>query len=104
MKTITRSVTVPIEVAHRSVEGHIHGHTLTAEVVTAEMVDLDVLQARLAKAVKPLENGFLENIAGRTFEDVAAFVQRAMPGVSCVIIRLPSRGHAITLFCGYDDP
>lgn len=87
--------TVPIEIAHHGIDGSLHGHTLVAEVWTHIAVDLDCWKKAVEGHVEPLERDKLENIAGRTFEDVVGFIFTQCPDAYKVTIRLPSRGHAI---------
>jgi hypothetical protein len=90
-----RSVTVPIEIAHHSISGALHGHTLMVEVWTRANVDLDAWKEKVSAAVAFMENGPLEQTVGRTFEEVAVFIFTKVPGVSRVAVRLPSRGHSV---------
>jgi hypothetical protein len=93
--SLLRAVEVPIEIAHHSITGAIHGHTLMLTVWTRDAVDLDQWRADVAEAVAYMENGFLEDRVGRTFEDVALAVLDRVEAAERVQVRLPSRGHII---------
>lgn len=95
MTNFARGVTIPVEIAHYSVNGALHGHTLMIEVWTRVDIDLDVLKATLTARLSFMEDGTLEQNVGRTFEDVAARVLAEIPAADRVIVRLPSRGHAV---------
>lgn len=90
-----RAATVAVEIAHHSVTGALHGHTLMITAWTRRDVDLDAWKAELAAAVAFMENGALEDVVGRTFEEVAAAVLTILPGADRVQVGLPSRGHTI---------
>jgi hypothetical protein len=91
----TRSVVVPIEIAHHSVDGVLHGHTLIVEVSTRDNFDLDTLKSVVMEKLAFMENGPLEDTVGRTFEDIAARVLSLFPEAYRVSVHLPSRGHTI---------
>lgn len=92
---ILRAATVAVEVAHRSPEGVLHGHSLTVEAWTPRDTCLDAWRGEMAHALAPLENGPLEKTAGRTFEDVAMWILERLPDAVRVVVRLPTRGHAV---------
>jgi hypothetical protein len=94
---ILRAATVAIEVAHRSPEGVLHGHSLSIEAWTPRDTCLDAWRDEMARALAPLENGPLENTVGRTFEDIARHALEVLPDAVRVIVRLPSRGHAVEI-------
>ena len=94
---ISRAATVALEIAHLGLDGVLHGHSLTAEVWTESEVDLDLWRETVATAASAIEGRLERTIHGRTFEDVAlAFLQR-LPDASRVLVRLPTRGHAVEM-------
>lgn len=95
MTDFARGVTIPLEIAHHSVNGALHGHTLLIEVWTRADADLDTLKDTLTARLAFMENGTLEQHVGRTFEDVARRVLAEIPAADRVVVRLPSRGHAV---------
>ncbi len=94
---IVRAATVPLEVAHLGTDGILHGHSLTAEVWTQEAVDLDVWQREVATVAAAIEGHLEETIRGRTFEAVASALLHRLPTASRVVIRLPTRGHVVSV-------
>ncbi|WP_158742807.1 hypothetical protein [Acidisphaera sp. L21] len=90
-----RAATVPLEIAHRGVDGVLHGHSLTAEVWTAAAVDLDDWRRAVTAVAAEIEGMLEETIRARTFEDVAEIFLDRLPKSDRVIIRLPTRGHAV---------
>ena len=95
--SFTRAATVPLEIAHLGLDGALHGHSLTAEVWTRDEVDLDSWRATVGEAAQRVEGRLETTIHGRTFEDVAAALMASLPGAFRVVIRLPTRGHAVDL-------
>ena len=93
--TILRAATVPVEIAHRGLDGVLHGHSLTAEVWTATEVDLDAWKREVAAIASEIEGQVEETIGGRSFEDIAETILTRLPSACRVVIRLPTRGHAI---------
>ena len=90
-----RGVTVSIEIAHRGVNGIMHGHSLSLEVWTSLDVDLDVFSADVRDAVAFMDHAPLEDtIQARTFEDVA---ERVLTETRAdrVVLRLPSKGYLV---------
>ena len=94
---LLRASTVPLEVAHRGVDGLMHGHSLVAEVWTEADVDLDDWCAVLRRATTAMEGQLETTIGARTFEDVAAAILAAVPAACRVVLRLPTRGHCVDL-------
>ena len=90
-----RASTVAVEIAHCGIDGVLHGHSLTVEAWTDQLVDLDIWHARMIAAAKTFEGQLERTIRGRTFEDVADAVLAALPECSRVVVRLPTRGHVI---------
>ena len=93
-----RGATVPLEVAHRGLDGRMHGHSLTAEVWTKADVDLEDWRDRIACAAAAIEGELEITIAGRTFEDVAVAVLTRLPEACRVVVRLPTRGHVVEVW------
>ncbi len=92
-----RAATVPVEIAHLGTDGVLHGHSLTIEAWTAADVCLDEWHKSLAKVAATIEGRLETTIGGRTFEDVATNVMKALPGCCEVVIRLPTKGHIVRL-------
>jgi hypothetical protein len=92
---ILRAASISLEVAHHSPEGVLHGHSLMVEAWTPDCVCLDAWKAEMTSRLAVFETGPLEATAGRTFEDVAIKVLELLPSATRVIVRLPSRGHAV---------
>ncbi len=90
-----RGSTVAVEVAHRGVDGVMHGHSLTIEAWTDQPVDLDAWRSRLEAVASGIEGQLEETIGGRTFEDVAGAVLDRLPDCVRVVVRLPTRGHVV---------
>jgi hypothetical protein len=90
-----RAATVPLEIAHRGIDGVLHGHSLTAEVWTAIAVDLDDWRCSVTAVATAIEGMLEDTIRARTFEDVAGIFLERLPDADRVVIRLPTRGHAI---------
>jgi hypothetical protein len=99
----TRAATVPLEIAHLGTDGVLHGHSLTAEVWTHDSVDLDVWREQVAEVAARIEGRLEATIHGRTFEDVALTLLTSLPTAHRVVIRLPTRGHAVEL-CRTSSP
>jgi hypothetical protein len=95
MVQFLRGVEVPVEIGHHSVTGALHGHTLIVQVWTPADVDLDAFKADVVRDLAFMEDGLLEDIVGRTFEDVARSVLSTIKSAVRVRVSLPSRGHAI---------
>ena len=95
--TFTRAATVPLEIAHLGLDGVLHGHSLTAEVWTRDDVDLDAWRALVTEAAGRVEGRLEATIQGRTFEDVAVAMLTSLPTACRVVVRLPTRGHAVEL-------
>jgi hypothetical protein len=90
------SATVPLEVAHRGLDGVLHGHSLSAEVWTDKALDLDRWRERIAQETSHIGKGPLEeSIRARTFEDVAKEILRVLPMATKVILHLPTLGHKV---------
>ena len=92
-----RAATVAVEVAHRGVDGRMHGHSLQVEVWTADEVDLDRWREQVAEVAAAIEGQLEDTIAARTFEAVASVFLERLPGANRVVLRLPSRGHAVEM-------
>ena len=90
-----RAATVPIEIAHRGLDGVMHGHSLTAEVWTAAEVDLDAWRAMVGSVTAGMEGQLEATIGARTFEGVAASILDRLPDACRVVVRLPTRGHCV---------
>ena len=90
-----RGSTVAVEVAHRGMDGVLHGHSLTIEAWTEQPVDLDAWRARLEGIAASIEGELEQTIGGRTFEDVAGAVLDRLPDCDRVVVRLPTRGHVV---------
>ena len=72
MKT-TIAATAPLEIAHKGLDGVLHGHSLSVEAWTERPLDLDEWRARIAAGIAHIGRGTLEEtIGGRTFEEVGA--------------------------------
>ena len=95
--SFARAATVPLEIAHLGLDGAMHGHSLTAEVWTRDEVDLDAWRAVVSEAAGRVEGHLETTIQGRTFEDVATALLAHLPAACRVVIRLPTRGHAVEL-------
>ena len=95
MTAFTRSASVLIDITHDSLDGVRHGHVLVITAGTEAPVDLDAHKAALEAICFPLSQGPLEEICGRTFEDVAQWVLDRMPDVNTVIVALPEFSHRI---------
>ena len=93
--TMLRAATVPIEIAHRGLDGVMHGHSLTAEVWTAAEVDLDAWRETVRLVAAVMEGQLETTIGARTFEGVAASILDRLPEACRVVVRLPTRGHCI---------
>lgn len=92
-----RAATVPLEIAHLGTDGILHGHSLLAEVWTEAVVDLDVWRDEIRQVAAVIEGQLEATIKGRTFEDVAVEFLNRLPLACRVVVRLPTRGHAIDL-------
>ena len=90
-----RAATVALEVAHRGLDGTLHGHSLTIEAWTDAMVDLDAWREELEAVAAGIEGLLEQTIGGRTFEAVAGAVLDRLPGCTRVVLRLPTRGHVV---------
>ncbi len=93
--TMLRAATVPIEIAHRGVDGVMHGHSLTAEVWTAAEVDLDAWRETVRAVTHAMEGQLEMTIGVRTFEGVATSILDHLPEACRVVVRLPTRGHCV---------
>ncbi len=93
--TVLRAVTVPIEIAHRGLDGMMHGHSLTAEVWTAAEVDLDQWHVTVRAVTSRMEGQLEATIGARTFEGVGAAILGSLPEACRVVVRLPTRGHCV---------
>ena len=92
---VARAATVPLEVAHRGLDGSLHGHSLTAEVWTHEVIDLDLWRRQVEAVASQVEGHLESTIGARTFEDVASEILTRLPAAHRVVVRLPTRGHAV---------
>ncbi len=90
-----RAATVALEVAHLGTDGRMHGHSLTAEIWTYDAVDLDGWRATVGAAASAIEGRLEDTIRARTFEDVAEALLERLPAAFRVVLRLPTRGHAV---------
>jgi hypothetical protein len=95
---VLRAATVPLEIAHLGTDGVLHGHSLLAELWTEAEVDLDHWREEIRVAAATIEGQLEATIKARTFEDVAMTLLTALPAACRVVIRLPTRGHAIELW------
>lgn len=91
-----RAATVPIEIAHRGLDGVVHGHSLSVEVWTNESVCLEVWHKQIVTNIAYISRGMLEEtIGGRTFEDVGVATLDALGSATKVVIRLPTLGYSV---------
>ena len=97
---VSRAATVPLEIAHLGTDGRMHGHSLTAEVWTEAEVDLDDWRDQIAVVAAGIEGRLEQTIQGRTFEDVAQTMLDRLPDATRVVVRLPTRGHAVEVIRG----
>ena len=92
---VQRAVTVSLEIAHRGLDGVLHGHSLTVEVWTDSVADLDALKAQVQVAVAHIQGQLEDTINGRSFEDVGVAVLADVQDACRAVVRVPTRGHVV---------
>lgn len=89
------AVTVPLECAHRSPEGKLHGHSYLVEVWKPAGTDLRDLHESVLALSRTLDHELLEDrLPDGSMEAIAAWFLK-MATASRVVVRRPTLGFVV---------